>query len=104
MAGMLERQLVPRPRLRAVVRALPGVIAVAGGAALVLRPADRVLVVQPPIIVTAPAPSIPAPQVVVELPGPPEPPPAPEPVVAAVEPPVIGTTCVADPSTIGLPV
>lgn len=88
--------------MRVVIRALVGVaIAVAGGALLLLPRVTTHVVVQPPIVVTMPAPNIPAPQVVVELPAPPAPPA--EPAAPALEPPVIGTKCVADPSTLGVP-
>ena len=56
------------------------------------------MIVQPPIVVTTPAPSVPAPQVVVNVPEPPPPPARPH-----FSPAPICTLCPRDVATIGMP-
>jgi hypothetical protein len=58
----------------------------------------RPQVVASPVVVTVPAPVI-----MPAVPAPPEPPPPPPPA-PRVEPPVTGTTCVADVATVGVPI
>jgi hypothetical protein len=75
-----------------------------------LRPTPTI--VQPPWVITLPTPAIPPAQVVVQAPAPPPAAPVPAPAPAAdpapeppsVAPPVIGTRCVSDVTTIGVPV
>jgi hypothetical protein len=69
-----------------------------------LRTPPARLIVQPPIIVSVPAPVVPPPEVVVNVPPPAAPPPVdPPPVAPQIEPAVIGTQCVSDIETVGVP-
>lgn len=104
---MLSRQ-VDRPRHRLsprLLRVLIGAAAIGAAATgLVLRPWAPAVA---PVVVTMPAPVVPLPQVVVQASPAPEPPapPALEPALESqlLEPPVVGTRCVADIATIGVP-
>lgn len=106
---MLESQVCRSSRWRrSTGRALLTTgIAGLGLCLLWLRPATTTIV-QPPLVITLPAPALPPAQVVVQAPVPqpapapaPAPDPAPEP--PEVAPPAIGTRCVSEVTTIGVP-